>query len=152
VQLQMRSIPPQEVEKAQETLADAPRIGAMSTEQVWACETVQVSQLPRSVEAEIQALTLGDCALVGIPCEVFAQLGLEIKRRSPFPTTGIVELANGYEGYLPTRQAYDEGGYEVRAARSSKLAPGSGESAVDAAADLLHSLSGDRRSTGGHAT
>jgi hypothetical protein len=152
VQLQIRSISRQEVEKAQETLPDAPPIGETSTEQVWACETVQVSKLPPSVEAEIQALTLGDCALVGIPCEIFAQLGLEIKRRSPFPTTGIVELANGYEGYLPTRQAYDEGGYEVRAARSSKLASGSGESAVDAAADLLHSLSGDRRSTGGHAT
>jgi len=152
VRLQIRSIPPQELEEAQEVLADAPPIGAMSTEQVWACETVQVSKLPRSVEAEIQALTLGDCALVGIPCEVFAQLGLEIKRRSPFPATAVVELANGWEGYLPTRQAYDEGGYEVRAARSSKLASGSGESVVDAAANLLHSISDDRRSTGGPAT
>jgi len=140
VRLQIRAVSPQEVARAEQVLAGAPPFGSMSVEQVYAYESVQVSKLPAAVEAEIQALILGDCALVGIPCEVFAELGLEVKRRSPFAATAVVELANGYEGYLPARRAYEEGGYEARTARSSKLAPGSGESVVEAAVSLLRSL------------
>ena len=143
LRLDIRTIAPDEVAKAQEVLAAAPAPTSMTMEQMWARETVEVSRLPRSVEVEIQGLLLGDCALVGIPCEVFAELGLEIKQRSPFPMTGVVELANGCEGYLPTRRAYDEGSYEVTPARSSKLAPGSGEAVVEAAVNVLHSLSAD---------
>jgi hypothetical protein len=112
----------------------------MNAEQVRARETVLVSRLQPTIDAEIHALRLGDCALVGIPCEVFAELGLAIKRRSPFPATGVVELANGCEGYLPTRRAYQQGGYEVTPARSSKLAPGSGEAVVETAVALLRSF------------
>ena len=142
VRLPVRAISPADAAEAQRVLASAPPFGAMSVEQVYAYEAVQVSKLPPSVEAEIQGLTLGECALVGIPCEVFAELGLEVKRQSPFRATVVVELANGYEGYLPTRRAYEEGGYEVRTARSSKLAPGCGESVVEAAVRVLHDLVG----------
>jgi len=66
----------------------------------------------RSVRSEVNLLTLGDLALVTLPGEVFVEIGLQIKAASPFPYTWVVSLTNGYEGYIPTEAAYDEGGYE----------------------------------------
>jgi hypothetical protein len=91
-------------------------------------------------ELEIQALRLGPVALVGIPNEVFAELGQEIQSRSPFAHTLVVELANGCEGYLPTPRAFAEGGYETMLARSSKLVPEAGAQVVEKAVEALGEL------------
>jgi hypothetical protein len=89
-------------------------------------------------ETEVQALAIGDdLALVGLPGEIFARLGLELRERSPFRHTLVLGLANEAIGYVPTRAAYDEGGYEPTA---SRLQPGGGEALVAAALDLLASL------------
>ena len=60
-------------------------------------------------------------AVAAIPCEVFAETGLAIKKESPHPFTFTIELANGYGGYLPTREQHQLGGYETWPARSSFL-------------------------------
>ncbi len=60
----------------------------------------------------LQAARVGDLAICAIPFEVFAEIGLEIKKRSPFGRTLVVGLANGYEGYLPTPEQHKLGGYE----------------------------------------
>ena len=78
-----------------------------------------------------------DVAWVGLPGEVFVELGLAIKKRSPFPVTCVVELANECIGYIPDRRSYAEGNYEPESAR---CAAGSGEKLVDAAARLLADL------------
>jgi neutral ceramidase len=51
-------------------------------------------------------------ATVGIPGEVFVEIGLAIKEKSPFEFTLPLECTNGCIGYMPTRKAFDEGGYE----------------------------------------
>ncbi len=61
----------------------------------------------------IQAIRIGDQAIVSMPFEVFVEIGLEIKEKSPFPHTFLVELANGGYGYLPTPQQHELGGYET---------------------------------------
>ena len=87
---------------------------------------------------EVQALAVGnDLAIVGLPGEVFAELGLALRERSPFAHTLVLGLANEAIGYVPTRRAYDEGGYEPT---SSRLEPGSGERLVDEALALLGGL------------
>jgi len=87
-----------------------------------------------SLRADVTVITLGEVAMVGLPGECFVEHGLTIKRRSPFPYTFIFELSNASIGYVPTRKAYDEGGYE---ATSTRLQPGTGESLVEAALGLL---------------
>ena len=52
---------------------------------------------------------------------MFAETGLEIKRRSPLKPTFTIELANGYNGYLPPPEQHRLGGYETWRARSSYL-------------------------------
>jgi neutral ceramidase len=86
---------------------------------------------------EVQAIRVGETALVSLPGEVFAELGLAIKARSPFPVTFVVGYANDSIGYIPTRQALSEGGYE---SISCKFVPGTGEDLVEAAVTCLNEL------------
>jgi hypothetical protein len=87
---------------------------------------------------EVQTFRLGpELAIVTLPGEVFVELGLAIKARSPFETTLVVELANDVPNYIPTERAFREGSYEVV---NSRLAPGSGEQLVAAAVRLLREL------------
>jgi neutral ceramidase len=89
-------------------------------------------------EVEVQVITLGDdVAWVSLPGEVFSELGLAIKKASPFRYTMLAELANGSIGYIPDRKAYTEGNYEPESAR---CAAGSGEMLVDAAVKMLNEL------------
>jgi hypothetical protein len=47
-----------------------------------------------------------DAAVVGLPVELFVELGLETKARSPIRHTWIVGDASDTGGYIPTRQAF----------------------------------------------
>ena len=66
---------------------------------------------PRDIPVEQVCLALGDCALLSFPGEMYTEIGRRIKGLSPFARTYIVGLANGYIGYLPTREAIEKGGY-----------------------------------------
>lgn len=90
-----------------------------------------------TIEVEIQAIRIGPCAFLALPAEVFTEIGMEIKKRSPLKTY-VVALANGYIGYLPNRQAYVTGGYECVA---SGLAPEAADHIIERSLELLHSFS-----------
>ncbi len=91
-------------------------------------------------ETWIQAMVIGDIALVGVPAEFFTQLGLDIKNRSPYRYTYIAELANDWIGYLPDRTAHQLGGYQVWTGYHSYCEPGTGERMVDEVITLLNQL------------
>lgn len=91
-----------------------------------------------ALEVEVQAIAFsGELAIVALPGEMFVELGLALKKASPFKHTFIAELSNGSIGYIPNRPAYREGNYEVVSAR---CAEGSGEMLIDAALKLLNEL------------
>ncbi|MBA2518906.1 MAG: hypothetical protein H0V24_04520 [Chloroflexia bacterium] len=106
----------------------------------YAIETLKVGAKPVSGTAELQIMQVGRAALVGLPGEIFVDLGLDLKRRLPAPVTAVVSLANDHIGYVPTRAAYAQGGYETWATRSSWTAPGTGEAVVDAAVTLYEAM------------
>ena len=108
-------------------------------EQVKACKILNV-QLKNGgkLPLEVQAFRLnGDTAIVTLPGEVFVELGLAIKRQSPFKNTLVIELANNALAYIPTKRAFAEGSYETV---NSQIEPGVGEQLVEAAAGLLKEL------------
>ena len=82
-------------------------------------------------------VTIGDLAVVGIPGELFVELGLAIKANPYFAQTFVAGYCNDLIGYIPTRAAYPEGGYEVDTAR---IAAGSGETIVDTALSALAAM------------
>lgn len=106
--------------------------------------------LPGKQRADIDAATggespefnltvgrVGDVAVVGLGGEVFNEIGKAIKTASPFPNTLIITLCNGAAGYVPTKEAYPEGGYEVQ---TSPFAPEAAEAVVQEAVRLLREL------------
>jgi len=93
----------------------------------------------RDITVELQAFKIGDGAVLALPGEVFLELGIEIRRRSPFKHTFVAELCNQeWIGYVPTPQAYGEGGYEPT---TSILKPEAGLVLVNEAVGLLEELS-----------
>ncbi len=93
-------------------------------------------------ETVIQAIAIGDVAIVGVPAEYFTIFGVDIKKRSPFRNTVVAELANDWVGYLPNLEAHQLGGYQTWMGLHSYAEPGTGERMADAAVDLLGELAG----------
>jgi hypothetical protein len=110
-----------ELERARAILARAEGPVLRSLEEVYARETVLLAEYPPAVELVLQTLRIGDVAICAIPCEVFVEIGRELRRRGPLSYTYTVQLANGYNGYLPTVEQHRLGGYETWRARSSYL-------------------------------
>ena len=88
----------------------------------------------RELESEIMALAIGDIYVIGLPGEIFVEIGQRIKKRSGLEKLLLVSLANDSIGYVPVRKAYREGGYE---ARVTNLPRGAGEMLTEAAIRLL---------------
>jgi neutral ceramidase len=109
-----------EVTKAREVTKQSNLFPRMATmEQVYARETVLLSDFPKEVSAPLQIMKIGDLRVSAIPAEVFVEIGLELKKyHTP---TFTVSLANAYHGYLPTPEQHALGGYETWRARSSCL-------------------------------
>jgi neutral ceramidase len=62
--------------------------------------------------AEIQIIRIGKWNFVGWQGEIFIEYALEVKNKKP--NTFVISLANGeMQGYIVTKQAADEGGYEA---------------------------------------
>jgi hypothetical protein len=108
----------------------------------YAREMPKLAVLPAFLPAEVQVLRVGDVAIVSLPGEIFVELGLAIKAASPAPRTAVVGLANGYLGYVPDAQGFDQGGYETWAARSQAVERGAGEALVATANSLTKELFG----------
>jgi neutral ceramidase len=88
-------------------------------------------------KAEVQVLSLDEYACVGIPAEMFVELGLMIKERANPKHALVFGLANGMVGYVPHKEAFLRGGYEATFCGWSKLAPEAGDMLVNAASELI---------------
>jgi hypothetical protein len=82
-------------------------------EATYARRTMEMRNYPPRIPLILQALRIGDAGIAAIPNEVFVEIGLEIRQKSPFPATFTISLANGSYGYLPTVEHHKLGGYET---------------------------------------
>ncbi|MBK8039185.1 MAG: neutral/alkaline non-lysosomal ceramidase N-terminal domain-containing protein [Verrucomicrobiaceae bacterium] len=102
-------------------------------ETVCILETVAKQNEPLLAEVQVIAFS-EELAVVALPGEIFVELGLALKKASPFKHTLIAELANGSIGYVPNREAFPQGNYEIVSARNEI---GSGEKLIETALKLL---------------
>lgn len=101
----------------------------------------------RVVRAPVSALALSSTiGVVTAPGEVFTELGDQILEGSPFPFTIYSGYTNGSINYIPTREAYAEGGYEVT--HACQVAPEAGEMLVAESLNVLRSVH-ERQVAGG---
>ena len=95
--------------KDQDAIGKLPRLA-----QNYAQSTIAAAErAEETFTVKIQAIRIGDLAVCGIPFETFVETGLDLKKRSPFPQTMVIGLANGRHGYLPTPEQHALGGYET---------------------------------------
>lgn len=101
--------------------------------------TVGLAGTGKTIPLEIQVFQIGeDTAIVGLPGEVFVDLGLTIKRLSPYRQTIVIELSNSNDPvYIPTRLSFQGGGYEPM---NSVIQPGGGEEMVAETIRLLREV------------
>ena len=90
-------------------------------------------------QPEVQVMRIGEVGIVGIPGELFSELALEIKKQSPAEHTIVIEIANDHVGYLPIKEAFDQGGYEPSVG-STRYKAGAGEQLAASAIRQLKSL------------
>lgn len=100
------------VEWAKETLAAAPAEGT-DLARIYAERTLKMAERPSTADVPLQVLRIGDVAIATMPCEVFCEIGLDYRQRSPIKPAFMVSLAHGYFGYLPTPRQHRLGGYET---------------------------------------
>ncbi len=114
-----------------------------SRDWAFAASLLDLEQMMAEQEAfeyEIQALRIGELAIVVLPGEPFVDAQLEIKQRSPAQRTFVAHMSNRYVGYIPTPEAIERGGYEVRPWSASKLAPEALQTITDRSVAMLEEL------------
>ncbi|MCO6458754.1 MAG: neutral/alkaline non-lysosomal ceramidase N-terminal domain-containing protein [Pirellulaceae bacterium] len=97
---------------AERTLAAGPQ-SPRDLSYIYAQRVTGLAGFPETAEVPLQVLRIGDVCIGTMPCEVFCEIGLEFKRRSPRQPAFLVSLAHGYLGYLPTPRQHELGGYET---------------------------------------
>jgi len=53
-----------------------------------------------------------DIVIWAAPLELFCEIAMDVRNHSPFPFTFYFGYANGWLGYLPTKEEFAHGGYE----------------------------------------
>jgi hypothetical protein len=108
----------------------------------WALALTEGEFARDSFPVRLTVARLGEVAIACNSAELFAEYQLELKELSPYPNTMVVELTNGYCGYIPTRTALALGAYETWPAYSSKLPPEAGDRLVSESIQMLKDMRG----------
>lgn len=142
ITLGIRKPTPDEVEEAKAILAHAQSENRKlnSFREYYANCTVDLAEFPDTEDLILQAFQIGDLGIAAIPCETFVEIGLAIKAETPFEKSFTIELANGYNGYLPTEAQHALGGYETWRAKSSRLEVTAANVIQDTILELLNAL------------
>ena len=77
-----------------------------------------------SEELRIHVIALSDeIVFIGVSAEMFNQFKLAILEQSPYKYNCIMQLANGWNGYIPPSESYELGGYECCLSQINRLIP-----------------------------
>jgi neutral ceramidase len=142
IRLAIRKASPAELAEARAVLAEKDEKRLPPLAHYYAQTTLDMDQWPDTVSLKLQAIRIGGLGIVSMPNEAFAEIGLELKRRSPLRPTFVVDLANGYNGYLPTPEQHALGGYETWRATSSSLEVEASRKIIGALAEMLAEVAG----------
>ena len=117
---------------------EIPYSGMMLTTVVAEAERmIMLENGPDTLDMLLSGIAIGPVAIIGIPGEPFTGIGLALKDTGEFDMILPCCASNGYEGYFPMQDSYDEGGYE---ARRSMFKAGVAEFIIKEGKALLESL------------
>jgi hypothetical protein len=93
--------------------SEEPKDSLEHRQRVYARRFARLAEAPDEIEIVLQTIRIGEVGIATIPFETFAEIGLEIKSKSPLSRTFVVSFGNGSYGYLPTPRHFELGGYET---------------------------------------
>ena len=73
---------------------------------------INTSIMPIYQSVPVTAMAIGDIIIVGFGGEPFTRYADRSRELAPEKFVIAAACANGYQGYLPTKQAFEDGGYE----------------------------------------
>jgi hypothetical protein len=100
---------------------------------------------PKAIPVYQQAVRIGNTVFVTFPCEVFTEIGLKVKQRSPLENTFVIGLGGAMGGYLPTAEEFREEGY---AALISPFSPQAEQVLIDSSLELIGAVMKPDRKNG----
>jgi hypothetical protein len=103
------------VEAARAEGADAGRLRTVAYHARWAEQTeekIRAGAAPTELDGPITAVRIGDGVIATGPGEIFSEIGLAVKERSPAEVTLYAGYTNGIVTYFPTAAEFPLGGYE----------------------------------------
>ena len=89
---------------------------------------------PEYFDLLFSAVAIGKVGLFGIPGEPFNGIGRGVKKAEGYDLIIPCCIVNGYRGYFPMQDSYDEGGYE---ARRSIFKAGTAEKMIEYGKEML---------------
>ncbi len=95
---------------------------------------VRLENGPENFELPFTAIAIGKVGLFGVPGEPFNGVGKGVKQTEGYDLIIPCCIVNGYRGYFPMQDSYDEGGYE---ARSSNFKAGAAERIIAYGKEML---------------
>ncbi len=131
-----RQVTAEQIAWAKLTLAQpAPESGKADLPRIYAGRTIRLAESPEVVPVPLQVFRIGSVCIGTMPTEVFCEIGLEFKKRSPIQPALLVSLSHGYLGYLPTPRHFALGGYETWIG-TSRLEPQASVKMLDALLEM----------------
>jgi len=139
IEIPRRTITPEKIAWAKDILDkwDGKPISLVDgvPDETYAQATMQLAEVQdEPVITEIQITSIGPINIVTLPGEFFVEYGLRIKKLLGQGNTMVFGLTNGYVGYVPTLEAFEEGGYE---ASNSLFGPEAGNIIVKETISLI---------------
>lgn len=110
---------------------------ALTTAVAEAERIIKLQNGPKAFTFTLSAISIGDMVFAGIGGEPFVEVGNRICMKSPFEHTILCCLTSSAGTYIPTKESYDEGGYEVK---SSVIKPGGDDIIVEGMTKLLNEI------------
>jgi Neutral/alkaline non-lysosomal ceramidase, N-terminal len=107
---------------------------------VWPDELAAYATSDRQrIKLPLRLVAINDTVIWSAPVEMFCEIAMNIRERSPFKQTFYFGYTNGWFGYLPTAKGFEEGGYEPR------TSPFTAQAESDLTMNLIASLKKLRR-------
>ncbi|MFY9238591.1 MAG: hypothetical protein WAO78_06940, partial [Roseovarius sp.] len=103
-----------------------------------------------TLNVPVAVLKWGELEILCLPGEMFSATGPRLRAAIGNPGAIVIAYSGDNPGYIPGREEYEYGGYEVDEAHRSygqpaSFAPGSAERIMDAAMNLLRGLRSEGR-------
>lgn len=134
---------PEQLAWAKEKLAapEDKRAAGANLPRIYASRTMGLLNQPETIAIPLHVLRIGDVCIGTMPTEIFCEIGLEFRKRSPIKPAFMISLAHDYCGYLPTPRHFELGGYETWIG-TSRLEPQASEKMLGALLEMAGEIRG----------